>query len=76
MNEAIRSLFPVTRNYVYLNHSAVSPLSIPVQHAMTGLIDDLTHNGPSITRSGSIESKRSELMPLGWLTPDLMRLHS
>src|SRR5215831_11441832 len=45
MNEAIRAMFPVTRNYVYLNHSAVSPLSTPVQDAMTGLISDLTHNG-------------------------------
>jgi cysteine desulfurase/selenocysteine lyase len=45
MNESIRSLFPVTRKYVYLNHSAVSPLSIPVRLAMTGLIDDLTENG-------------------------------
>jgi selenocysteine lyase/cysteine desulfurase len=45
MNEAIRALFPVTRNYVYLNHSAVSPLSVPVRQAMTGLVNDLTENG-------------------------------
>jgi len=45
MNETIRSLFPVTQRYVYLNHSAVCPLSTPVQKAMTGLVDDLTDNG-------------------------------
>jgi len=45
MNANIRALFPVTRKYVYLNHSAVSPLSIPVQQAMAWLLDDLTENG-------------------------------
>src|SRR5215469_14847357 len=45
MNDSIRKLFPVTGNYVYLNHSAVSPLSIPVRQAMTSLVNDLTDNG-------------------------------
>ena len=45
MNDSIRALFPVTRNYVYLNHSAVSPLSVPVRQAMTSLVNDLTENG-------------------------------
>jgi selenocysteine lyase/cysteine desulfurase len=45
MNNHIRSLFPVTNKYVYLNHSAVCPLSIPVREAMTRLIDDLTESG-------------------------------
>jgi len=45
MNDYIRSLFPVTRNYVYLNHSAVCPLSVPVSEAMKSLVDDLTENG-------------------------------
>jgi selenocysteine lyase/cysteine desulfurase len=45
MNNRIRSLFPVTNKYVYLNHSAVCPLSTPVRQAMTSLIDDLTENG-------------------------------
>src|SRR5262249_24078173 len=45
MNDSIRELFPVTRNYVYLNHSAVSPLSNPVRRAMTSVVDDLTENG-------------------------------
>ncbi|MEW6208021.1 MAG: aminotransferase class V-fold PLP-dependent enzyme [Acidobacteriota bacterium] len=45
MNESIRSLFPVTEKYVYMNHAAVSPLSVRVRDAMIGLIDDVTANG-------------------------------
>jgi cysteine desulfurase / selenocysteine lyase len=47
MNEEIRALFPVTRNYIYMNHSAVSPLSTRARDAMTRLIDDVTENGSS-----------------------------
>ena len=45
MNEEIRALFPVTRNYIYMNHSAVSPLSTRVRDAMARLLDDVTENG-------------------------------
>ena len=45
MNDAIRSLFPVTEKYIYLNHAAVSPLSTRVREAMNRLIDDVTLNG-------------------------------
>jgi selenocysteine lyase/cysteine desulfurase len=45
MNERIRSLFPVTENYVYLNHAAVSPLSTRVRDAMNHLVNDVTLNG-------------------------------
>lgn len=45
MNQQIRSLFPVTEKYIYFNHAEVSPLSIRVRDAMTGLIEDVTHNG-------------------------------
>lgn len=45
MNEAIRALFPITRNYIYTNHSAVSPLSTRVRDAMARLIDDVAENG-------------------------------
>jgi selenocysteine lyase/cysteine desulfurase len=34
MNSEIRNLFPVTQNYVYLNHAAVAPISLPVYQAM------------------------------------------
>lgn len=45
MNQAIRSLFPVTEKYIYMNHAAVSPLSIRVRDAMQALIEDVTRNG-------------------------------
>ncbi|MEN3332787.1 MAG: cysteine desulfurase / selenocysteine lyase [Blastocatellia bacterium] len=45
MNDTIRSLFPVTEKYIYLNHAAVSPLSTRVRQAMSRLIDDVTLNG-------------------------------
>lgn len=45
MNESIRSLFPITNNYIYMNHAAVSPLSTRVQDAMVGLVEDVTAHG-------------------------------
>lgn len=45
MNQTIRALFPVTEKYIYLNHSAVCPLSTRVRDAMNGLIEDQTRNG-------------------------------
>jgi selenocysteine lyase/cysteine desulfurase len=45
MNNTIRSLFPVTESYVYLNHAAVSPLSTRVRDAMNHLVNDVTLNG-------------------------------
>lgn len=32
--DQIRSLFPITEKYTYLNHSSIGPLSIPVQQAI------------------------------------------
>jgi selenocysteine lyase/cysteine desulfurase len=45
MNSDIRQLFPVTENYVYLNHAAVAPLSLPVCEAMQNYTKDLLDNG-------------------------------
>src|SRR5262250_3067101 len=45
MNERIRALFPVSSKYIYMNHSAVCPLSTRVQAAMTRLVDDVTEHG-------------------------------
>lgn len=45
MNQTIRSLFPVTEKYIYMNHAAVSPLSTRVREAMIALVDDVTNNG-------------------------------
>ncbi|HZS09586.1 MAG TPA: aminotransferase class V-fold PLP-dependent enzyme [Blastocatellia bacterium] len=41
MNEEIRDLFPITKNYVYLNHAAVAPLPQPVYEAMEQHISSL-----------------------------------
>lgn len=45
MNKAIRSLFPVTEKYIYMNHSAVAPLSTRVRDGMIALVEDVTKNG-------------------------------
>ncbi|MEK6300707.1 MAG: aminotransferase class V-fold PLP-dependent enzyme [Acidobacteriota bacterium] len=45
MNETIRSLFPITENYIYMNHAAVSPLSTRVRDAMANLADDVMRHG-------------------------------
>jgi selenocysteine lyase/cysteine desulfurase len=45
MNSEIRKLFPVTQNYVYLNHAAVCPISIPVYDRMQRHMRDLLENG-------------------------------
>lgn len=45
MNHIIRSLFPVTEKYIYMNHAAVSPLSTRVRDAMQTLVEDVTVNG-------------------------------
>ncbi|MCI0661907.1 MAG: aminotransferase class V-fold PLP-dependent enzyme [Acidobacteria bacterium] len=44
MNDDIRKLFPVTERYVYLNHSTVAPISLPVYERMlTQARDQLEH---------------------------------
>ena len=45
MDEEIRRLFPVTRNYTYLNHAAVAPLSLPVFDRMTEHARDVLESG-------------------------------
>jgi len=45
MNEIIRSLFPITEKYIYMNHAAVSPLSTRVRDAMVGITDDVMRHG-------------------------------
>ena len=55
MNSTIRSLFPVTEKYIYLNHSAVCPLSTRVSDAMKALVEDVTENG-SVNYSDWLQS--------------------
>lgn len=45
MNTNLRQLFPVTNNYVYFNHAAVAPISIPAYEAMQRYTQDLLQHG-------------------------------
>src|SRR5262245_37569324 len=45
MNEEIQHLFPITKNYIYLNHAAISPYSIPVTEELRNIITDISDNG-------------------------------
>ncbi|MEP7341999.1 MAG: aminotransferase class V-fold PLP-dependent enzyme [Acidobacteriota bacterium] len=45
MTPEIRKLFPVTKNYVYLNHAAVAPVSWPVYERMQEYTVDLLGHG-------------------------------
>ena len=42
---AVRSQFPVTESWVYLNHAAVAPLCRPSARAMRRLVADVEENG-------------------------------
>jgi len=43
--DKFRQLFPVTEEWAYLNHCAVSPLATPVVAAMQRFLDDQQRNG-------------------------------
>lgn len=45
MNPEIRKLFPVIQNYVYLNHAAVCPISLPVAERILEYTSDLLNHG-------------------------------
>lgn len=45
MNEEIRKLFPITENYIYLNHAAITPYSTLVNEALRSISKDITYNG-------------------------------
>lgn len=45
MNEEIKKLFPITENYLYLNHAAITPYSTLVNNALSSISRDITYNG-------------------------------
>jgi cysteine desulfurase/selenocysteine lyase len=59
MNQAIRSLFPVTEKYIYMNHAAVSPLSVRARDRMAALNEDVTSNGAANYRDWLNEYERA-----------------
>ncbi len=44
MNETIRKLFPITKNYTYLNSAAVAPLPTIAVEAVTSQLRDVSEN--------------------------------
>lgn len=47
MNEQIRSLFPATGRYAYLNSAAVSPMPLPAVQAVISQLNDVAAHGSS-----------------------------
>lgn len=45
MNDDLRSLFPITRRAIYLNHAAVSPPPLPTMRAVENQMRDVAENG-------------------------------
>ncbi len=45
MNETLRSLFPIAKDVVYLNHAAVSPPPVPTVEAVAAQIKDVVEHG-------------------------------
>ena len=45
MDSDLRALFPVNNNYIYLNHAAVAPISLPVYERMQEYARDLLEAG-------------------------------
>ena len=43
--ESIRTLFPVTERWIYLNHAAVAPISRRVADAVEGYAEETLKNG-------------------------------
>ena len=40
-----REQFPVTKNYIYMNHAGIAPLSLRVRNAMREFLDNATDDG-------------------------------
>jgi selenocysteine lyase/cysteine desulfurase len=51
MNDELRSLFPITKDTIYLNHAAVSPPPVPTVEAVTAQLRDVVKYGSLHYRS-------------------------
>lgn len=65
MNSEIRKLFPVTKNYLYLNHAAVCPISLPVYERMQAHTRDLLENGAANFREWLAAIKHTRELAAG-----------
>ena len=70
--DSLRQLFPVTKNYIYLNHAGVSPLSTHTQSAMKVFLKEATENGYANSQmwAETIESCRQYAAKLINADPD------
>jgi len=59
MNTFIRSLFPITGNFVYLNHAAVSPPPSTAVQAINSQLHDVSFNGSLNFRSWVATKERT-----------------
>lgn len=63
MTPELRALFPITRQYIYLNHAAVSPPPIPTIRAVEAQLKDVHENGSTNFRSWlATKEKARELL--------------
>src|ERR1700749_3071869 len=61
MNSELRKLFPVSNNFVYLNHAAISPPPTPVTNAVKAQLDDVQQHGSVNFRNWIATKERARL---------------
>jgi cysteine desulfurase / selenocysteine lyase len=63
MTPELRALFPVTEQYIYFNHAAISPPPIPTIRAVEAQLKDVQENGSTNFRSWlAVKEKARELL--------------
>ena len=67
MNDALRSLFPISKNTIYLNHAAVSPPPTTTVEAVTAQLRDVVENGSLHYRSWVAVKERARSLAAGML---------
>lgn len=68
MNEDLRSLFPATRKYTYLNSAAVSPLPTPSVEAVRSQLEDVSLHGAAHYLDWVATKNRARTLIAGMLT--------
>src|SRR6266545_1358642 len=67
MNEALRSLFPVTERAIYLNHAAVSAPPVPTINAVKSQLADVSENGSVNFRNWIVVKENARVLVAGML---------
>jgi cysteine desulfurase/selenocysteine lyase len=67
MNQELRKLFPITKQYAYLNHAAVSPPPVPVLEAVQKQMLDVQQNGVLNYKSWIATKERARRLAAGML---------